>query len=72
MLIYANVQFFPALLLYWTSLDLSYKQQEEIWYLNMESIGENTTSQLLPFELRLYGPILNCGIWNTARVLVKC
>ena len=34
--------------------------------------GENTTSQLLPFELRLHGPIHNCGIWNTARVLGKC
>ena len=34
--------------------------------------GENTTSQLLSFELRLHGPIHNCGIWNTARVLGKC
>ena len=34
--------------------------------------GENITSQLLPFELRSHGPIHNCVIWNTARVLGKC
>ena len=57
MLIYANEQFFLALLLHWTSLGVSLKWGEQIWYLNMESIGENTTSQLLPFQLRLHGHI---------------
>ena len=40
MLIYANEQFF--LLLHWTSLRVSIKQKEHIWYLNMESIEEKT------------------------------
>ena len=42
MLIYANEQFFLALLLHWTSLRVSIKQKEQIWYLNMESIEEKT------------------------------
>ena len=42
MLIYANEQFFLALLLHWTSLRVSIKQEEQIWYLNIESIEEKT------------------------------
>ena len=42
MLIYANEQFFLALLLHWTSLGVSLKWGEQIWYLNMESIEEKT------------------------------
>ena len=42
MLIYANEQFFLALLLHWTSLRVSLKWGEQIWYLNMESIEEKT------------------------------
>ena len=58
MLIYANVQFFLALLLHWTSPRGVHKAGRT----NMVSKhgtyrGENTTSQLLPFELRAHGPI---------------
>ena len=58
MLINANVQFFFALLLYWTSLGVSLKWGEQIWCLNLKIYrGENTTSQSLQFELRSHGPI---------------
>ena len=42
MLIYANEQFLLALLLHWTSLRVSIMWEEQIWYLNMESIEEKT------------------------------
>ena len=72
MLIYANEQFFLTLLFYLTSLGMSLKWGEQIWYLNMESIEEKT----LPVDCyhlssAHMGPYTNCGIWNTARVLGK-
>ena len=42
MLIYANEQILLALLLHWTSLRVSIKWGEQIWYLNMEYIEEKT------------------------------
>ena len=72
MLIYANEQFFLALLLHWTSLGVSLQWGEQIWYLNMESIEEKT----LPVDCYHLSsghmdPYTNCGIWNTARVLAS-
>ena len=73
MLIYVNVQFFLVLLLYWTSLGVSFKWPEQIWYLNMESIEEKTLPvnyyHLSSGHIDQY---TNCGIWNTARVVPKC
>ena len=42
MLIYADEQSFLALLLQWTSLRVSIRWEEQIWYLNMKSIEEKT------------------------------
>ena len=72
MLIYANEQFFLALLLHWTSLRVSIKQGEEIWYLNMESIEEKTLPvNCYHMSSSLHGLIHNCGIWNIAGVVGK-
>ena len=63
MLIYANVQFFLALLLQWTSLGMSLKQGEQIWCLNMNSIEEKTLP-IIPYNLSsgCMDPHTNCGI----------
>ena len=73
MLIYANEQFFPCSP---ASLDIP-RGILKVGRTNMVSKhgiyrGTNTTSQLIPFDIWLHGPIRNCGIWNTARVLAKC
>ena len=48
--IYANAQFFLALLLHWTSVGVSLKQEEQIWCLNMKSIEEKTLP-VIPYTL---------------------
>ena len=63
MLIYANVQFFFALLLHWTSLGVSLKWEEQIWFLNMKSIKEKTLL-VNPYNLSsgCLDPYSNSGI----------
>ena len=63
MLIYANEQFFLALLLHWTFLGVSLKWGEQIWYLNMNSIEEKTLP-VIPYNLSSghMDPYTNCGI----------
>ena len=72
MLISANEQFFLALLLHWTSLGVSLKWGEQIWYLNMNSIEEKTLP-VIPYNLSSghMDPYTNFGIWSTARALAK-